>query len=140
MLLIDNSAWARLTSSALPAERRSWVAGLFEGDEIAVCAPFLLEAGWSARSAAGHEELLRDLLRLPRVTIDAPIEDAALAAQAALAQRGHHRSAAPSDLLIAACAAASGAGVLHYDRHYDIVAELTSLRFESHWLAPAGTL
>jgi predicted nucleic acid-binding protein len=74
-----------------------------------VCAPFLLEAGWSARSATHHD----DLLRLPRVTIDNTIEDVALTAEADLAQRGHHRTATPSDLLIAACAHATGAGVLH---------------------------
>jgi hypothetical protein len=37
--------------------------------------------------------------------------------------------------MIAACA-----GVLHYDRDYDLIAEHTSLSFESVCLAPAGTL
>lgn len=31
-------------------------------------------------------------------------------------------------------------GVLHYDRDYDRIAELTSLSFESVWVAPAGSL
>ncbi len=140
MLLIDNSAWARLDSSALPAERRAEVATLVEQGEIAVCAPFLLEAGWSARSATHHDELLDDLLRLPRITIDQAIENVALAAQADLAHRGHHRTAAPADLLIAGCAHVTGAGVLHYDRHYDILTELTRLQFASQWLAAPGTL
>jgi hypothetical protein len=30
--------------------------------------------------------------------------------------------------------------VLHYDGDYDILAEHTSLVFESEWLAPPGTL
>jgi predicted nucleic acid-binding protein len=140
MLLIDNSAWARLGSPALPAQRRAEVADLLELGEIAVCIPFLLEAGCSARSAAHHRALLADLLRLPRLAIDVAIEDAALDAQAALASRGHHRTAAPSDLLIAACAHANDAGVLHYDRDYDVLLELTQLQFASHWLARAGTL
>ncbi len=33
-----------------------------------------------------------------------------------------------------------GAGVLHYDRDYDLIAEHTSLSVDSVWLAPAGTL
>jgi predicted nucleic acid-binding protein len=140
MLLIDNSAWARLGSPALAAQRRAEIADLLEQGEIAVSAPFLLEAGWSARSGSHHHTLLADLLRLPRLTIDAAVEDAALAAQAALADRGHHRTAAPSDLLIAACAHANSAGVLHYDRDYDVLLQLTRLQFASHWLAPAGTL
>jgi predicted nucleic acid-binding protein len=113
---------------------------MIEAGEVAVCTPFLLEAGWSARSAAHHAELLGDLLFLPRLGIDADVEGAALAAQSALARRGHHRSASPSDILIAACAHTHRAGVLHYDRDFDVLAELTGLAFDSEWLAPAGSL
>jgi len=140
VLLLDNSAWARLELPSLPEDRRADIANMIENGEIAVCVPFLLEAGWSARAAAHHDELLADLLQLPRLPINADVEDAALEAQRDLARRGHHRSASPSDLLIAACAHVHGAGVLHYDHHYDVLAELTGLAFNSQWLAPAGTL
>src|SRR5215217_6805339 len=113
---------------------------MIERGEIAVCAPFLLEAGWSARSAADHDELLADLLELPYLPLDADVEAAALAARSDLARRGHRRSASPSDLLIAACAHVNAAGVLHYDRGYDHVVELTGLHFDSRWLATPGTL
>lgn len=53
---------------------------------------------------------------------------------------GHHRSASPSDLLIAACAHTNRANVLHYDHDYDVLADLTVLSFGSRWLAQAGTL
>jgi predicted nucleic acid-binding protein len=140
MLLLDNSAWARLPLPALPDRRREEIAGMIEAGEIAVCIPFLLEAGWSARTASHHDELLADLLLLPRLTIDADVEEAALAAQTELAHRGHHRSASPSDILIASCAHINSAGVLHYDRDYDLLVELTGFSFESQWLAPAGSL
>ncbi len=140
MLLADNSAWARLESPALADDRRAEIAGMIENGEIAVCAPFLLEAGWSARGASDHDDLLADLLRLPYLAIDAGVEAAALAAQRDLAHRGHHRSASPSDLLIAACAHVNGAGILHYDRDYDHLVELTGLHFTSQWVAPPGTL
>jgi hypothetical protein len=42
--------------------------------------------------------------------------------------------------MIAACTHETGMGVLRYDRDYDLIAEHTSLSFESIWLAPAGTL
>lgn len=42
--------------------------------------------------------------------------------------------------MIAACAHEAGAGVLHYDGDYDIIAQRTSLRFKSVWLAPRGSL
>lgn len=140
MLLIDNSAWARLEAPSLPESRRLQIAAMIEDGGIAVCAPFLLAADWSARGAADHEELLADLLQLPFLAIDADVERGALEAQRDLARKGHHRSASPSDLLIAACAHVTGAGVLHYDRHYDLLADLTGLAFESVWLAEAGTL
>jgi predicted nucleic acid-binding protein len=140
LLLLDNSAWARLESPSLSQQRRADLADMAETGELGVCLPFLLEAGWSARSGEDHDELLGDLLQLPRFEINAAVEVAALDAQRALARRGHHRSASPADLLIAACAHVHGAGVLHYDRDYDVVSELTALVFDSRWLAPAGTL
>ena len=140
MLLLDNSAWARLDSAALADARREEIAGLIETGEIAVCTPFLLEAGWSARTGAHHDEILSDLLQLPRLAIDADSETSARDAQRDLAHRRHHRSASPIDLLIAACAHTHGAGVLHYDRDYDLLADITALTFASEWLAPAGSL
>ncbi len=140
LLLLDNSAWARLDSPSLPGSRRLDIAALIENGELAVCAPFLLEAGWSAQSAAHHEELLAELVQLEFLPIDTNAERGALSAQRDLARRGHHRSASPTDLLIAACAHVNGAGILHYDRDYDLLVELTGLAFESIWLAEAGTL
>lgn len=140
MLLLDNSAWARLSLPSVSDARREEIAELIETEQLAVCTPFLLEAGWSARSAADHDALLTDLLRLPRLRVGEHVEDAALAAQRELARRGHHRSASPADLVIAACAHTHGVGVLHYDKDYDVLLDLTSLEFESHWLAPAGEL
>lgn len=140
MLLLDNSAWARLASAALPSTRRDEIAEMARRGDLAVCTPFLLEAGWSARSADDHHDLLAGLLALPHLRMDDRVEDAALGAQQDLARRGHHRSASPSDLLIAACAHVNHSGVLHYDGDYDVLLELTGLRFESQWLAPAGEL
>ena len=67
------------------------------------------------------------------------MERRALDAQRALARVGHHRLP-PVDLLVAALADRHGLGVLHYDRDYDLLAENAGLRFESVWLAPAGSL
>jgi predicted nucleic acid-binding protein len=139
VLLIANSAWARLLAGAVPPDRAEVVATLFRSEEVATCLPFLLEAGYSARSAVDHERSMDRLGELPSVSIDAEVEATARKAQRELARVGHHRLA-PIDLMIAACAHEAGAGVLHYDRDYDRIAELTSLRFESVWVAPAGTL
>lgn len=140
MLLLDNSAWSRVVAGGLPADRAEAVAGWVEQRQLAICLPFLLEAGYSARAGADYREMTDDFdLLCPRVEIATAMEERALLAQSELAVRGHHRLA-PIDVMIAACAHEAGAGVLHYDRDYDLIAEHTSLSFESVWLAPAGTL
>ncbi|HEY6729926.1 MAG TPA: PIN domain-containing protein [Solirubrobacterales bacterium] len=139
MLLLDNSAWSRLLSGKVPLERRETVIGWLDEQRLAVCLPFMLEAGYSARSASDHGKLLRRLEQLPRLPIDGAAERTALDAQYELAAVGHHRLA-PTDLVISACAHLAGGGVLHYDRDYDLILEHTRLSFESVWLADAGTL
>ncbi len=139
LLLIDNSAWSRLLGGAVPEARRETVLEWIEEQRLAVCMPFLLEAGYSARSGPDHRKLLLRLEQLPRLPVDDAVERAALDAQYELAAVGPHRLA-PTDLVIAARAHLSGGGVLHYDRDYDLIAEQTRLRFQSVWLADAGTL
>jgi predicted nucleic acid-binding protein len=63
----------------------------------------------------------------------------------ARARRGSHAPGVshrvkPVDLLIAAVASSEGLGVLHYDGDYDTIAEHTSLRFASVWVAPQGSI
>jgi predicted nucleic acid-binding protein len=106
---------------------------------LTTCLPFLLEAGYSARSGEERRAMMVDLDLLPRIEIDRDVEQMALQAQRELAEIGHHRLA-PMDVMIAACAHRAEAGVLHYDGDYDILAERTGLVFESEWLAPPGTL
>jgi predicted nucleic acid-binding protein len=139
VLLLDNSAWAQLTQGAVPNDRAKTVAKLMRRDEIAVCLPFLLEAGYSARSAADRKALMAHLDQLPRIAIDGEVERVALQAQRELAEIGHHRLP-PIDVMIAACAHRAEAGVLHYDGDYDLLVKHTSLVFESEWLAAPGTL
>lgn len=139
MLLFDNSAWSRLNSDRLDAERHAQVIAWMDEREIATCLPFLLEAGYSARSADDHDTLAAGFDRLPQVPITSQIERRVKGAQYELAKVGHHRLS-PADLIIAACAEDAEAGVLHYDADYDIIAERTSLQFKSEWLAPPGTL
>jgi predicted nucleic acid-binding protein len=139
VLLLDNSAWSRIVLGVLDDDRTEVVAGWIEQRQIATCLPFLLEAGYSARSAVDHQTTMAELNLLPRIHVTPEIENLTLQAQRELALVGHHRIA-PIDVLIAACAHEAGVGVLHYDRDYDLFAKHTSLEFESEWLAPAGTL
>lgn len=138
-LLLDNSAWARLSDASLRAERVDEIANALEQRRIAVCLPFLLEAGYSARNAVEHHELLKELLALPVLSIDTDVERRAIEAQGQLARAGHHRLP-PVDLLMAAIAERHNVGVLHYDSDYDVLSTKTDLRFNSVWLAPRGSI
>ncbi len=138
-LLLDNSAWARLDHRSLPQRRANEIATALEEQRIAVCLPFVLEAGYSARTATSHADLVEELLALPFLPIDHSIEHRAIDAQRQLARAAHHRLP-PVDLLLAAIADRHGLGVLHYDADFDVLRSTTDLRFESVWLAERGSL
>ncbi len=138
-LLLDNSAWARLDHASLSQDRVEEIADLIGQGRIATCLPFLLEAGYSARSARDHSQLLDELLSLPRVTVDARVEQRAIDAQRQLARVGHHRLP-PVDLIMAAAADVNRLGILHYDNDYDLLIEKTDLRYHSVWLTARGSL
>ncbi|HEX9416246.1 MAG TPA: PIN domain-containing protein [Gaiellaceae bacterium] len=98
-------------------------------------APELL---YSARGRADYDALADDLLGFPNLSVDDRVEAKARRAQAALARRGQHRGPTAVDLLIAAIAEAHGVILLHYDRHFDLIARATGQEVE--WLARRGAL
>lgn len=138
-LLLDNSAWARLSRPTLSSDRLLEVAEGMEAGQLVACLPFLLEAGYSSRDPVEHRQLYNELLALPWAGIDSTVERRALDAQRQLVRAGHHRLP-PVDLLVAAIADHHGLGVLHYDADYDLLAGKTDLEFESVWLAERGSL
>lgn len=106
------------------------------------CGAFAMEALYSGRNAEEVEELHAELTRGMRfVEMDGAIWRSALLAQvelAAVLERFHRRP--PIDYLIAATADHHGLGVLHYDGDYDLIAEHSSLEFESRWVVEPGSL
>jgi len=116
LLLVDKSAFA-------------WVSRAEDYEAaLCVCPIIELEVLYSARSPAEYEEVEQRLAQYRSLPMDAQTMSAARAAQRDLAAASRHRIPIP-DLLIAACAQQHGAGVLHVDRHYDVLAEV--LAFES---------
>jgi len=61
------------------------------------------------------------------------IEDRALEVQLLLADRGHHRAPSVPDLIVAATAELAGLTVLHLDKDFELIAEVTGQDLE--WLA-----
>jgi predicted nucleic acid-binding protein len=137
--LLDNSAWARLEHPSLPDRRADEIAVACEEERVGVCLPFLLEAGYSARSRDDHERLIEELLLLPLIRVDEGIEWRTISVQRELADLGHHRLPAV-DLILGAIADRHELAILHYDSDFDLLRSKTDLDFESAWLAPRGSL
>src|SRR4051794_20049207 len=110
-LLFDASAWVRSNDEAIDDLRADQMAQYWESGGLAVCLPFLLEAGYTAQSARDHGELLEELLSLPLLGIDEAVERRAIDVHAQLARIGHDRIA-PVDVMIAAIAERHRVGVL----------------------------
>lgn len=121
--LIDKSALVRLGSSP---DVEVW-ANRIERGLVRISTITLLEVGYSARSSAD----LTALLAMPPVSAmsmeySAPaIEDRAMEVQRLLAGRGHHRAPSIPDLLIGACAEINRHVVLHVDKDFELIADLT---------------
>jgi hypothetical protein len=67
----------------LPTNRAEVVAGWVEQGQLAICLPFLLEAGYSARASVEYGEMMDELdLLFPHVEIAVAMEDRALLTRA----------------------------------------------------------
>jgi predicted nucleic acid-binding protein len=130
--LADTSAWNRATSAIDRWEM------LLAADDVALCAPVRLELLSSARGRRDYDTLASDYRLLPDLRLDRRASSLAERTQAALAASSHHRGPKPMDLLIAAIAETHGVVLLHYDRHFDAIAQVTGQPTE--WLAPRGSL
>ena len=126
--LIDKSALLRL-GAAVDAEQ--WARRIERG-LVRISTVTRLEVGYSARSASDHRLLLGEppISSMPVEYLTPKIEDRALELQLALAERGQHRAPSVPDLLIAATAELAGLTVLHVDKDFDLIAELTDQRLE----------
>jgi predicted nucleic acid-binding protein len=126
--LIDKSALVRLGGSA---EAGVW-AGRIERGLVRIATVTLLEVGNSAPDAGELRSGLREppVGSMPVEYATPVAEDRAVEMLALLSDRGHHRGPSIPDLLIAAIAESAGLVVLHDDRHFELIAELSGQRLE----------
>ena len=126
--LIDKSALSRL---ALSPDAAEWASRIQRG-LVRISTVTRLEVGFSARSG---EDLRASVDRPPLASMPVEyltpaIEDRAVAVQAALADRGQHRAPSIPDLLVAATAELAQLTVLHVDKDFELIAELTGQSVE----------
>ncbi len=110
---------------------------MFLGGRVATCAIVDLEVLMTARDATEHEEMWFERQLLPRAPIDEACTRRAVDVQGKLITLKRHRVSI-SDLIIAAAAEQAGLTVLHYDRGFDVIAEVTGQLTE--WVVPQGTV
>jgi predicted nucleic acid-binding protein len=126
--LIDKSALVRLAESPDAAE---WAARIERG-LVRITTVTRLETGYSARSGpemrAGFQR--PPLSSMPVEYLTPAIEDRAVELLTLLADRGQHRAPSIPDLIIAATAELAGLTVLHLDKDFDLIAEITAQPME----------
>ena len=111
--LIDKSAIGRLHASP---DAETWTDRIGRG-LVRISTVTRLEVGFSARTGADHR---------------------ALAVQSALAERRLHRAPSIPDLLIAANAELADLTVLHVDKDFELIAEVTGQPVERLAMGPVG--
>lgn len=133
--LADTSALARLSRPAVAAV----LGPLIEAGLAATCGVIEFELGWATRSGSEFDQVRADRQEGYEwlATHD---EDwhRALDVQAVLWRSGHVRAVGFPDLLIAAVAEREHVTLVHYDRDYDLIAQVT--RQPMQWVMPRGTV
>jgi predicted nucleic acid-binding protein len=130
--LADKSVWARVRQPAVLSIMNRYV----DRGLIGTCPIIDLEILFSARTGAEHAHFRQQREAFEYFPLTDEIARRAVDVQGLLAARAQHRSVSIPDLLVAATAERFSLIVLHYDRGYDRIAEITGQPTE--WIVPAG--
>ncbi len=131
--LADTSVLTRLAVPAVQHVLRE----LLTHRRIGRCTMSDLELGFSAWNAAEWDQIQDAVALFPQLDIQADDFTQAGTVQRGLADRGLRGRKLP-DLLVAAAAARNNLVVLHYDRDFELIAELTGQRQE--WVVPRASI
>ena len=134
LVLLDASAFWRLSSPQLDPARRREVADWITRGIVAASTPLLLE------TRAGRELPAVDPEELPLLWISERAERRATELQRQLRAAHQHLGVPPLDYLIAAIAEDHGASILHYDADFERLGANTDLAVPRRVLAPLGSL
>ncbi len=135
--LADTSAWTNIHRD--PGLAATFEESVVQG-RIATCASVRMELLRSARDAADFADIRAELDALPQATIGRAEWERAEEVFFELARLGplHHRRVPMPDLLTAAAAEHAEIPVLHYDRHFELIASITGQPVRA--IAPLGSL
>ena len=135
--LADTSAW---TASRRSRHSAAVFGQLLAADAIATCEIVKLELLRTAQDSAEFAQMRSSLGELQHAPISNEVWQRATDVFEAFAQQGplHHRRVPAPDLLVAAAAEFAGMPVVHYDRHFEQIAEITGQPVRA--IAPLGSL
>ena len=121
--MVDKSALVRLGGSP---DAEAWAERIERG-LVRITTVTRLEVGYSARSGQDARSLFASppLAAMPVEYLTPAIEDRAVDIQLLLAGQGQHRAPSIPDVIIAAAAELAGLTVLHLDKDFDIIADIT---------------
>jgi predicted nucleic acid-binding protein len=132
--LIDKSALVRLADSP---DAEQWAERIERG-LVRITTVTLLEVGYSARTAGQARFAFRTppISAMPVEYLTPAIEDRAVEVQLSLAGKGKNRAPSIPDLIIAATAELASLIVLHVDKDFELIAELTGQPAERLLMPP----
>jgi predicted nucleic acid-binding protein len=135
--LADTSAW---TTRHRDAAATTDFDDRLAAGELATCDMVRMELLWTTRNATEFAQQRLALEAMPQCPIGEATWKRALDVFERLAQDGplHHRRVRIPDLLVAAAAELAGAGVLHYDADFELIASVTGQPVRP--IAPLGSL
>jgi len=130
--LVDKSA---LVSATRLEAARQRLAALFTQRRALTCSIVDVEVLHSARTAADWTAIRDERsLGFERLDLTQAVFDRAIEVQGLLASAGRHRAPSIPDLVVAACAELHDVTVLHHDKDFDLIAEVTGQ--SSEWICP----
>ncbi len=126
--IIDKSAYVRLGTAPDSSE---WTVRIHRG-QVCIATVTRLELGFSARDGDDlrRETYSQPLVSMPITYLTPRIEDRAMEVQVLLSDRGHHRAPSVPDLIVAATGEILRLTVLHLDKDFDLIAEITGQSIE----------
>ena len=125
MILVDTSVWIEVFRARRPLDLEA----LLDFEEVVTCLPVIQEVLQGFRDERAYRRARQAMLSLPLV--ESPLEAEVFSEAVELyrgARRGGLTVRSSVDCLVAACAIRHDLEVLHRDRDYAALAELSPLR------------
>jgi predicted nucleic acid-binding protein len=135
--LFDTGAWTWARDRRFP-ELASWFNAQVADGRVLVCDLVALELIRLTPNETRARDVARRMEAFEPVSMGTELWKRARELQILLSATGDHRRVPPVDLLIGAAAEQAGVPLVHYNRDYERLAQVSAL--EHRWLVPDGSL